>query len=362
MGILRQGKELGSLIGMAVLLVLAAFLVPLLCFGGRSEEWRYEAPVKGDSAGAETKPAVLAPRGPTAGEVQQPSDEKERPSVDSSCFVRVMNEDGTVEKVAMSDYLWGVVAAEMPASFEEEALKAQAVAARTYTLWKMEHNSTHPDADLCKSHTCCQAWRDRTEAMKDWGAESEKFAQKISAAVAETDGMALFWEGHPIQAVYHSSSDGRTEDAVAVWGTAVPYLVGVDTPEGDEVPNHHTAVMLTADEVKKRLEGYRCDLSGNPQTWFGVTRCTANGNVRSIQVGGVSIDGVELRSLFGLRSANFTVSYEEELFAFRTAGYGHGVGMSQYGANAMATAGKTWKEIVTWYYTGVSVESNQKES
>ena len=173
--------------------------------------------------------------------------------------------------------------------------------------------------------------------------------------------MALFWEGNPIQAVYHSSSEGRTEDAVAVWGTAVPYLVGVNTPEGAEVPNYHAVVMLTADEVKKRLEEYRCDLSGKPQSWFGVAHCTANGSVRSMKVGGVSIDGVKLRSVFGLRSTNFTVGYEDELFVFRTAGYGHGVGMSQYGANAMAAEGKNWNEIVTWYYTGVTVEQYQKE-
>lgn len=357
---IRRSEGTGRVVGMAALLVLAAFMLPLLFFGGTGGEWQMKEMAEAAGGTAEPQPSLLDPRAPA----EKAGEEKEsgtKENLDSSCMVRVLNERGEVEEMTMADYLWGVVAAEMPASFEPEALKAQTVAARTYTLWKMEHNSTHPDADLCKSHTCCQAWRDKTAAMEEWGEGGELFAGKISSAVEETDGMALFWEGHPIQAVYHSSSEGRTEDAVAVWGSAVPYLVGVETPEGEEVPNLHSAVMLTADEVRERLDGKGCDLSGSPQTWFGVAHCTANGNVRTMQVGGVSMGGVELRSLFGLRSANFTVEFEEELFTFRTAGYGHGVGMSQYGANGLAKQGKNWEEIVTWYYTGVTVEQYQNE-
>jgi len=155
MGVLRQRKGLGSVIGIAVLSVLAAFLLPLLCFGGEAEGWKHEISIGDDGADSETEPAVLVPRAPA--KENEETKAEGTGEIDASYTVRVLNNDGTVEEESLKDYLWCVLAAEMPASFEEEALKAQAVAARTYTLWKMEHNSAHPDADVCKKHTCCQA-------------------------------------------------------------------------------------------------------------------------------------------------------------------------------------------------------------
>lgn len=334
--------------GTALGLVALAFVLPALCFGGAGKA--------GGAAEERESPAVLPPV-PTAAQVEaaQPAD-RGTGELDGARAVRLLGKDGTVTELDMGEYLWGVVAAEMPAAFEPEALKAQAVAARTYTLWKSLHTGSHAEADVCTDFACCQAWISRDEAAANWGENASAYAARIAGAVTATDGMVLCWEGQPIQAVFHSSSSGSTEDAVAVWGSTVPYLVGVDTPEGDEVPNYHTTVVLTDHQVAQALSGYGCDLTGDPSVWFQSFTYTAGGGVASAQVGGVPVSGSALRSALGLRSASFTVDYAAGSFTFSVTGYGHGVGMSQYGANAMAKEGKTWRDIVAWYYTGVTVE------
>lgn len=277
---------------------------------------------------------------------------------DSGTVVRVAMEGGTVTEMTMADYLWSVVAAEMPASFEPEALKAQAVTARTYTVWKMAAGEQkHPDAHICTDINCCQAFVSREQAASNWGAAAAAYSEKVAAAVAATDGEVITYAGAPIQAVFFSSADGRTEDAVAVWGNAVPYLVGVDSPEGDSVPNYHTEVTLTAAEAKKIILAQYpgANLSGTPEGWFTNRTTTASGRVASMDVGGITVSGTVLRSLFGLRSASFTVEPGTDNVTFRVTGYGHGVGMSQYGANTLAQQGKNYREILTWYYTGVEI-------
>lgn len=272
---------------------------------------------------------------------------------DKSRSVRVLMEDGTVLETDMSSYLWGVVAAEMPASFEEEALKAQTAAARTYTLWKALHNKAHPEANVCTDYTCCQAWISREEAAEKWGDQAEEYSRKVEEAVAATDGTVLYFDGQPIQAVFHSSSAGRTQDAVTVWGSTVPYLTAVDTPEGEETPNYQTTAELSEEEVRAALEALGCKLEEEPEKWLEGLSYSANGSVTSAQVGGVTLRGNVLRTALGLRSPSFTVSYGDKGFTFRVTGYGHGVGLSQYGANALAKQGKTWREILSWYYSGV---------
>ena len=286
------------------------------------------------------------------------------PALDSAWQVKVKLADGRVETMAMDDYLWGVVAAEMPAAFESEALKAQAVAARTYTLTKLERTTdAHPEADLCTDVNCCQAYRTKEDAAASWGENAQMYTDKIAAAVADTDGVAVLYEGKPIQAVFFSSADGRTVDAVEVWGNSVPYLTGVDSPEGEEVPNYHSTVTLTAEEFRTAfLAQYPgADLSGDPSGWFSNTVSNSAGGVSSMDVGGVTVSGQDLRTLFSLRSTSFTVSAGAEGVIFSVTGYGHGVGMSQYGANAMAQEGKSYEEILKWYYTGVEVEQYTPE-
>lgn len=274
--------------------------------------------------------------------------------------VRLKKADGTVEELTMADYLWGVVAAEMPASFEPEALKAQACAARTYTVTRQNSGSSkHPEADICADSSCCQAYVERSAAELRWGLNAEAYGQKIEEAVAETDGLGILYEDSPIQALFFSSAPGKTVDAVEVWGNPVAYLKSVDSPEGDEVPNYRSQVVLTAEEIKSKvLATYPgADLSGDPSGWFGKPNCNEGGTVSSILLGGVTLTGSQVRALFSLRSAAFTVSWDGTNFAFDVTGYGHGVGMSQYGANAMAEDGKNFQEILTWYYTGTTVDA-----
>lgn len=266
--------------------------------------------------------------------------------------------DGQVQEMDLNGYIWGVVAAEMPASFEEEALKAQAVAARTYSLSKMEGtNAKHPEADLCTDYACCQAWISREKAEKNWGANASANAAKITQAVAETSNQVALYDGQLIRAVFHSSSSGATEDAVEVWGNSVPYLQSVVSPEGDEVPNYHSEVTYTAQEFRDLFLAAHpdADLSGEPAVWFTQPDLDARGSVRTLTVGGVAISGMEARKLFALRSTAFTVETDGESVHFAVTGYGHGVGMSQYGANAMAKEGKSYTEILEWYYTGITV-------
>jgi len=169
--------------------------------------------------------------------------------------------------------------------------------------------------------------------------------------------MGILYDGKPIEAVFHSSSAGRTLAAVEVWGGSAPYLTGVDSPEGDEVPDYHTCVTLTPEEFKTTFLANHSDanLAGNPAQWFGTVTHSSNGGVERIEVGGVSVSGVELRAMFSLRSAAFTVAADNTAVTFSVTGYGHGVGMSQYGANALAKDGKDYMDILTWYYSGVTV-------
>ena len=275
--------------------------------------------------------------------------------------VRLELEDGTVKELSMADYLWGVVAAEMPASFEEEALKAQACAARTYTVVQQSSGSARhaSGAEICADSTCCQAYVERESAEARWGLQAGEYSDKIEAAVSATDGLGILYQGEPIQALFFSSAAGRTVDAVEVWGNSVDYLKSVESPEGEEVPNYHTQVVLPAEEVKSRtLTAYPgADLSGDPSGWFGAVNQGEGGAVSSVLLGGITLTGSQVRSLFELRSPSFAVAWDGTNFTFSVTGYGHGVGMSQYGANAMAKAGSTFQDILTWYYTGAQVDA-----
>lgn len=321
--------------GLVLLLVL--FLLPLVLF-------------RGERAGTEEAPL------PTG---TLPLNQAAGAGLDSGRAVRVRLGDGEVLTLSMDKYLWRVVAAEMPASFEPAALEAQAVAARTYTMAKLGRTvESHPEADVCTDIGCCQAYITEEEAAANWGAAAKDYTAKVADAVAATDGLVVLYQGQPIQAVFFSSAAGRTVDAVEVWGNDVPYLTGVDSPEGaEDVPNYHSTVTVTPAEFKDIfLAAYpAADLSGEPEGWFGTPERNSGGGVSRIAVGGVSVRGSELRTLLGLRSANFTVAAEAGQIVFSVTGYGHGVGMSQYGANALAREGKTCQEILQWYYTGVEL-------
>lgn len=270
-------------------------------------------------------------------------------------------QDGdTTEQMTLERYLTGVVRGEMPASFEMEALRAQAAAERSYVYYQLAagRKDAHPDADFCTDHTCCSAYLSETAAREKWGGDFAPWNTRVEQAVSDTDGQVVLYNGRPILAVFHSSSAGRTAAAGDVWSGDLPYLVSVDSPEGEEtVPNYYSTVTFTAAEAKEKLLTAHPELklSGTPDRWFGAAAENGSGRVETVSVGGTDIEGTELRRIFGLRSACFTVAADSESVTFRVTGYGHGVGMSQYGANQLAREGKTWQEILEWYYTGATV-------
>ena len=270
-------------------------------------------------------------------------------------------QDGnTTEQMTLERYLTGVVRGEMPASFEMEALRAQAAAERSYVYYQLAagRKDAHPDADFCTDHTCCSAYLSETAAREKWGGDFAPWNTRVEQAVSDTDGQVVLYNGRPILAVFHSSSAGRTAAAGDVWSGDLPYLVSVDSPEGEEtVPNYYSTVTFTAAEAKEKLLAAHPELklSGTPDRWFGAAAENGSGRVETVSVGGTDIEGTELRRIFGLRSACFTVAADSESVTFRVTGYGHGVGMSQYGANQLAREGKTWQEILEWYYTGATV-------
>ena len=280
--------------------------------------------------------------------------EKDAAGADAATMITV-RQAGAVRTLPLSEWLPGVVAAEMPASFEPEALRAQAVAARTYVTDHASHRpKAHPDADVCDDPKCCTAWCSDADMEKKWGADAASNRARIAAAVADTDGEILTWEGAPIRAVFHSSSAGQTESSAALWGDR-PYLVSVSTPEtAQDVPDFVAVTERSAEAVREAILGAHpdCQLPDDPAAWFGAPEHDASGRVSAQSVGSITLSGAELRSLLSLRSAAYTVQYADGVFRFTTTGYGHGVGMSQYGANVMAGQGSTYAEILEHYYPG----------
>lgn len=263
----------------------------------------------------------------------------------------------TVREMDMQDYLVGVVAAEMPADFAPEALKAQAVAARTYALY-CRNTSRHENADVCTDYRCCQAYFDDGALRQNWGADYAARREKIAGAVAATDGDVLCFEGQAIFAAFHSSSAGFTEDCGAIW-SELPYLVSVWSPESAEtVPGYVSTRSFSPLDFRDTLLSARpqADFSGPPESWLGELTRDKSGRVESFTLGGERFSGVELRTLFSLRSTAFTLDYDGD-FRFTVTGFGHGVGMSQYGAEVMAEEGSDYREILAHYYPGTELET-----
>ena len=278
-----------------------------------------------------------------------------------STFSITLKDGDNVTEISMEQYLQGSVAAEMPASFEIEALKAQAVALRTYVLQKILSgpSDAHPQADICSDSSCCAAWRSEAYLTEKWGDDFEEYSEKISSAVSATDGQCVTYDGNLAQTVFHSSSAGMTEDSGNVWNSSVPYLRPVKSPEGDGVPNYETTVEVSLEDFKETILEYYPE-AGFPQdisTWISGLSLTGSGRVDYLTVGGIQIPGTAFRSMFGLRSTAFHVTTSETSVIFNVTGYGHGVGMSQYGANSMAQEGASWQDILLWYYPGTILES-----
>lgn len=259
----------------------------------------------------------------------------------------------TVTVMPAQEYLFGVVAAEMPISYEEEALKAQAVAAYTFACYRRRANRDR-SYDLTTDSTLDQSFTERAKAKEKWGEKAEENEKKLDGILEEVKGQYLTYDGQPVLAVYHAISSGKTESSQTVWGNALPYLQPVSSPGDTLSPDYISRVTLSAEKLASLLSE-ECDLSGEEKEYFKNIKKTPSGTVKEVTVCGKVLSGSRIRSLLALRSAAFEIAYDKE-FVFTVYGYGHGVGMSQYGAGQMAKQGSDYREILTHYYTGCTLE------
>ena len=269
-----------------------------------------------------------------------------------------VSDENRVEKMNVSQYLKEVTAAEMPADFNIEALKAQAVAARTYMRYKIKAGGNpeeHKDAPLCTDYHHCKAWMSEKDRRSSWDEDKrDEYWGKISRAVDETAGQIMVYDGKPINAVFHSTSSGMTENAKDVWGGDIPYLVSVES-RGDELsPKYSSEYCCTSEEFKNKIFENVQAANEESEPYSDIIRSDAGGII-SICVYGAQIKGTEFRKIFDLRSTNVTLENDGSTIKMSVKGYGHGVGMSQYGANYLAGEGLGYKDILEKYYTGAQL-------
>ena len=269
-------------------------------------------------------------------------------------FIDVLLQDGTVRQMELEGYLTCVLLAEVPADFETEALRAQAVVARTYTYKRIHSPHKHDLAAVCADPSCCQAFCDEETYLSDGGTQAE--IDKIRSAVADTKSQVLTYNGQLIEATYFSCSGGRTESAAAVWGSDIPYLQAVDSP-GEEIAEHYVDTVTFQAAEFESLLGIQPD--GQPGSWFGEVTYTDGGGVKTIEIGQTLFDGVTVRQLLGLRSTAFMITAIGQTITVTTKGFGHRVGMSQYGAEAMAVQGADYRQMLEYYYNGTSLDTWQ---
>ena len=268
---------------------------------------------------------------------------------------------GEVEELPIDTYLYSVVSAEMPVDYELEALKAQAVVARTYTIYQISNsNGKHEGADICDDSTCCQAWISKEDRLARWDESvRENNWNKIAQAVDSTAGKIIVYDGKPIDAFFHSNSGGKTELPVNVWGgSEFPYLQSVETSGEDAYTQYSSSVTMTKMDLLNKLKEKHPEvqIDFNADDAIKILEYTDGGRIRTIKFGNIEISGVEARSILGLKSANFEVKIEGENVIFTVKGYGHGVGLSQTGSDSMAKSGSNYEEIIKHFYTNVEIK------
>lgn len=275
--------------------------------------------------------------------------------------IKLLHKDtDEVEEVKLDDYIACVVSAEMPVSYELEALKAQAIVARTYTIYKITTSKKHDNADICDKSTCCQAWISKENRLKRWKeSDAQNNWNKIIMAVNETAGKIVTYNNKPINAFFHANSGGKTEIPFYVWGgSGYPYLQVVETSGEDAYSQYSSEAEFTKEELEKKIRekhsDFEIDLEEN--NCIEIKERDNSNRVVTVKIGNLNLSGVETRTLLGLRSANFTVDISNNKVKFKVIGYGHGVGMSQTGADALAKQGKNCEEIIKHFYSGVEIK------
>ncbi len=309
------------------------------------------------SAPKPSAPAPTVPKPPT------PSPAPPPPAPTEKTIKVKMTKTGKVLTMSYSDYLKGVIPSEMPPSYHIEAQKAQAVIANTYALSKP--SSAHPDSDVCDSYLHCQAFYTKDDMMNIWASRGysaslrNTYWNNVCKAVDSVKGIAATYGGKYIEAYYHANSGGKTESVKEIWGFQnIPYLVSVIS-NGEQ---NHSAYKSTKkvpfdtfqSKIASKKTGYL--MPENRQGTINITEYTVSGRVKTVDISGTSFKGTDIRSLFGLNSTNFTVTYDSSNVIFNVIGYGHGVGMSQTGANYYAQSGWSYLKIIKHYYTGTSTK------
>lgn len=261
----------------------------------------------------------------------------------------------------IEEYIVGVVSAEMPASFEFEALKAQAIAARTYTARKLKAfggSGCSHGADVCTDSGDCQAYSSQAERTKSWGENAQKYEQKIRQAVSETAGTLVIWQNEPIEAFFHSTSGGMTEDSQNAFSEPLPYLKSVVSDEPD-APRYQNCVKMSCSKFAKKVNSAYPKAKLKASTLKKNVRIVsrfASGRAEQIALGKIKISAKQFRALLGLDSTNITFEFSGDDILIHTKGFGHGVGLSQTGANDLAKSGWSCEKILTYYYTGTSLD------
>lgn len=283
------------------------------------------------------------------------------PSPTGAVFRMLCGEE--VVTLTEEDFLIRTLAMEMSPTAHEEALKAQAVAAYTYYARRRQAQTEKPDPALKGADFATPNQKFPTEYTEEklrerWGDQYEENYETLAAAVAAVKGVSITHEGKLIDACYHAISSGSTEDAETVWGADIPYLQAVASPGDRLSPTYASEATFPTAEVKEILlkELPTLKLSEDPASWFGTPTLSEAGTVAQQPVGDAQLAGTRVRQLFGLRSAAFAVTYADGSFTFAVRGYGHGVGMSQYGADYLARQGYSYEEILHYYYTDVVVK------
>ena len=272
--------------------------------------------------------------------------------------VKVMSVSSkNITEMNLKDYLLGVVAAEVNPTYHEEAIKAQIIASHTLLLYVKEHkNDDLGNADITDDSTQHQAFLTMEQQKEKWGENYDIYVSKISKCVDEVINLTMQYNDAYINSVFHSMSNGRTEKASDVWGGDYPYLQSVPSVGDTLSPAHISTVRVSKKDFEDKLKSHNVKLDDKPEKWLkGITN-TDTGMVKTIKIGDKMFKGTDIRNIFQLKSSTFTVEYKEENFIFTVKGYGHGVGMSQYGANHLASQGFTYEEILKHYYKDIEIK------
>ena len=274
-----------------------------------------------------------------------------------------ISKENKVEKVPLEEYVLSVVSSEMPATFHEEALKAQSILARTFVINKLITGCNNiKEGNICDT-THCQAYLNINERKKAWGKEGDEYLKKLKKVVKETEGKVLSYNDQLVKyPQYFSTSSGNTEDAVAVFSEDVPYLKSVESPGEEISPKYESEISMSISDFKGKIKKSipNSNLGNNINEEVKILSRNKGGTVDDIKIGDVTIKGKEFRKIFGLNSANFTLEVLDDNIKIKCLGYGHGVGMSQWGANVMAKEGSKYDEILEHYFKGSKIEESNE--